>query len=265
MSAQSRYGLPTRRGDEFIIILTGLREYETVAQIAQKILQQLHEPFVIDDIQITTSFSIGISIYPDDGVDFLDILNKADTAMYAAKKQGRNTFRFFSNDMNIASIERINMENDLRYALENDQLRLYYQPQYAIKHNQLMGAEALLRWQKSPDEIMPPIKFMSVAEESGLIVPIGHWVLHEACRQNRLWHDKGVETDRDRQYIRHPVQTGGSGGICVLRIVIFRSGAPLSTARTDRIDHDAGDRSGDESHGKTEEAGCYLCRRQLWR
>ncbi len=180
-------------GDEFIIILTGLREYEAVAQIAQKILQQLHEPFVIDGIQITTSFSIGISIYPDDGVDFLDILNKADTAMYAAKKQGRNTFRFFSNDMNIASIERINMENDLRYALENDQLRLYYQPQYAVKDNQLMGAEALLRWERSPDEMVPPIKFMSVAEDSGLIVPIGHWVLHEACRQNRLWHDKGAK------------------------------------------------------------------------
>jgi len=180
-------------GDEFIIILTGLREYEAVAQIAQKILHQLHEPFVIDGIQITTSFSIGISIYPDDGADFLNILNKADTAMYAAKKQGRNTFRFFSNDMNIASIERINMENDLRYALENGQLRLYYQPQYAVKDNQLMGAEALLRWEKSPGETVPPVKFMSVAEDSGLIVPIGHWVLHEACRQNRLWHDKGVK------------------------------------------------------------------------
>jgi diguanylate cyclase (GGDEF)-like protein/PAS domain S-box-containing protein len=180
-------------GDEFIIVLTDLPDNEAVMQAAKKILQHLHEPFAIDGVQITTSFSIGISLYPNDGMNFLGLLNKADTAMYAAKKQGRNTFRFFSSDMNIASIERMNMENGLRNAFEKHELSLYYQPQYAIKDRRLIGMEALLRWEKPSGEIVLPNKLIPVAEDIGLIVPIGHWVLHEACRQNRLWHDKGAK------------------------------------------------------------------------
>ncbi len=178
-------------GDEFIILLTDLRDNEAITQITQKILQQLHEPFIIDGQRITTSFSIGISSYPADGQQFIELLNKADTAMYVAKKQGRNTFCFFSSDMNNASIERLNLENGLRGALANNELSLYYQPQYCMDNHKLVGVEALLRWQTAAGELLTPVQFMPIAEDMALIVPMGHWVLHEACRQTRLWHDQG--------------------------------------------------------------------------
>jgi len=180
-------------GDEFIIMLTDLHDRNAVAQIAEKILQRINEPFDIDGVHLNTSFSIGISIYSVDGMNFDGLLNKADTAMYVAKKQRSNIFRFFSSDMNIASIDRQNMENGLRHALEKGELSLHYQPQYSTKDRQLVGAEALLRWTKPTGEQVPPAKFVPVAEDIGLIVPIGDWVLHEACRQNRIWHDAGLK------------------------------------------------------------------------
>lgn len=180
-------------GDEFIIILTDIPEVETITQIALKILDQLNQPFQIEGMSLSTSFSIGVSLYPSDGLNFHSLLNKADTAMYAAKKEGRNTFRFFCNDMNLASIERMNIDNGLRAALKQNEFKLHYQPQYTIRDNRIVGAEALLRWQTADGAMIPPAKFIPIAEENGLIVTIGDWVLQEACRQNRLWHDAGLK------------------------------------------------------------------------
>ncbi len=180
-------------GDEFIIVLTDLKDSDTVQQTTQKILLQLNEPFDIGGVQMTASFSIGISLYPNDSVNFDGLLNKADTAMYAAKKHGRNTFRFFSNSMGTVSTERMDMEKGLRQALEKGELSLDYQPQYCLENRRLIGAEALLRWTNSTGKCVLPSEFIAVAEENGLMVPIGDWVLLEACRQNRKWHDAGLE------------------------------------------------------------------------
>lgn len=179
-------------GDEFIIVLSEVADAEVPARVAEKILRRLAEPFDIDGHVLGTSFSIGISIYPEDGQHVDRLMKNADTAMYHAKESGRNTYRFFTERMNANALERLQLESLLRGALERNELTLYFQPQLNLHRGAVVGAEALLRWKSGLLGFLPPGRFIPVAEESGLIIPIGRWVLREACRQAAGWYRSGV-------------------------------------------------------------------------
>ena len=179
-------------GDEFIILLNDVRDSEAVARIAEKIHLRMTEPVTLGKHVLTTSFSIGIALGPDDASDFDTLLQKADTAMYHAKEAGRNSHRFFTEQMNRLVVEHLTLENKLRRALENREFILHYQPQLDLSDNTIVGVEALIRWNSPEDGLVSPTRFIPIAETSGLIAPIGAWVLREACRQARAWQDAGL-------------------------------------------------------------------------
>jgi diguanylate cyclase (GGDEF)-like protein/PAS domain S-box-containing protein len=179
-------------GDEFVILLSQVEREEDAAISARKILRALATSHTIENKDLDISVSIGVSTYPSDGPDAENLMNKADTAMYEAKKRGRNNYQFFRREMQLRLADRQLLEGDLRYALGQNEFLLHYQPKFNLQTGQITGVEALIRWVHPQRGMVPPAQFVPIAEECGLILPIGRWVLLEACRQARAWSDSGL-------------------------------------------------------------------------
>ena len=181
-------------GDEFLVVLTRIHSAEETTFIARRVLDAVAKPLSLEggEHDIVVTASIGIAIYPDDAVTSADIIRNADTAAFHAKEVGRNTYQFFTEDMNVRAQKRLTLENKMRRALDRGEYVLHYQPKVELRRGHIVGAEALVRWENPEEGLVPPDQFIPLAEETGLIIPLGEWVMHEACRRAKAWQDDGL-------------------------------------------------------------------------
>ncbi|MBE5254043.1 putative bifunctional diguanylate cyclase/phosphodiesterase [Mixta mediterraneensis] len=184
------YTLARPGGDEFVLLLE-IDDPNDAAAMADKLVKAIDRPFTISRYELTVSLSIGIAVYPDDGIDERELMFNADAAMYHTKNNGRNGYTFFQPSMNTQAQSQLQLNNDLWQAMDNNELRLFYQPKYCAPRGPILGFEALLRWQHPTRGLLMPDHFLPMAEKTGMIVNIGHWVINEACRQLRQWHLQG--------------------------------------------------------------------------
>lgn len=180
-------------GDEFVVLLTEVEQAQDAALTAEKLIETMAEPHLIDGHRLQANLSVGISLYPDDCKDAAAMVRNADTAMYHAKKNGRNNYQRFTQDMNARAVKRQSDEEALRHALEQNKFVLHYQPKVNLETGAITGVEALLRWQRTDSRLIFPVEFVRTAEDCGLILPIGKWVLREACRQTAKWLQNGFD------------------------------------------------------------------------
>ena len=183
--------LARQGGDEFVILILNLYDEKIIKDVAINLLDNINKPFNIEGHELFITASIGISLFPKDGKTVDELLQNADAAMYYAKENGANQIQFYNKKMNKEGIKRLELETDLRKAIQNNEFFLIYQPQIDLKTDKLIAVEALIRWQHPQKGIMLPIEFIPLAEDTGLIIPIGEWILRTACKQNKLWQEKG--------------------------------------------------------------------------
>ncbi|OGT20994.1 MAG: hypothetical protein A2V90_08635 [Gammaproteobacteria bacterium RBG_16_57_12] len=215
-------------GDEFIMLLEDVRDTQDIALLAQKLIQEFNTPFIVHERELHLGISMGISLFPRDGTDSATLIKNADAAMYRAKEEGRNDYQFYTTSLTTAVFERLTLESALRSALQNREFVLYYQPQYTLANRQMVGAEALIRWRHPGMGLVAPDKFITIAEESGLIVPIGEWVLRTACSQLQEWRRAGLNLNRiavnvsARQFYRGEI-------VRVVKTVLDETGLPANS------------------------------------
>lgn len=232
-------------GDEFTVLLTGIKGPSDAGIVAERLLSNMSKPFSLSGHEIFITASIGIACFPEYAQDLETLLKNADMAMYFAKHEGKNAFKFYSNEMDVSAVKRLTMENELRRALEHGELSVYYQPQVEISTGTITGMEALLRWNNSILGEISPVEFIPIAEDSGLITPIGEWVLREACTQARAWRDAGLYLPRVAVNVSVRQLHQGSFPVLVKRI-ISETGLPseaLELEITESVFIDSGDES----------------------